>query len=283
MIGVFWLLTALLGGDPCSPVVEPPEVEVDPRSMELRIARSYGIPWAVCAQEKGGKPPLLRVTVKDGAGVHSLLEKPLELGQSLREGTRSISETVTPCRDAAPNARDASAVLQGPAGRRRWYNRRMVEVELIAEGPLAPLAFKAQREVYCRACEDGDTVSFSSYVNDFDKNTVRMVVSLDRARFECAQGGGRMMLRRFWSEPGADEWTLLRPYEVVDNLQERLKPVDANTVRYEVIEPMAKFCKQGKAPLVELVGVDEYASIIHHSYGPSDALHRGGIEFLRCE
>jgi hypothetical protein len=282
MIGLFWLLTALLGGDPCAPAVEPPKVAVDARSMEISISRSYGIPWAVCAQEKGAKPPVLRVTAKDGAGNHVLLEKAVELGESLRDATRSFSATARGCEDAAPNRRDASAVLQGPVGSRHWYNRRIIEIELLAEGPLAPLAFRAQTEVFCRACSDGDTVSFSYYINDFDKHTARMVVSLDKARYECAKGGGRMTLRRFWTEPDAEPWAPLRPYEVVDNLQDRLKP-EGETMTYQSIEPAARFCKAGKSHLFEVVGTDEYATIMRRNYGPSDAIHRSGVEFLRCK
>lgn len=278
---LFWLLAAL-GADPCSPTVEAPVVEVDQRNMEITISRSYGIPWAICAQERGGATPLLRVTAKDGAGTHVLLEKPIELGSSLRDATNHFSVTASGCRDSVPNRRDATAVLQGPVGRRRWHNRRTVEVELVAEGAFAPLAFKAQKEVYCRACSDDDTVSSSYYINDFDKNTARLVVSLDKARYECAKGGGRMMLRRFWTEPGAEQWSPLRPYEVVDNLQDRLRP-DNDTMTFQVIEPAQRFCRPGKSNLFELIGVDEYASIMLHNYGPSDAIYRNGIEFLRCK
>jgi hypothetical protein len=282
MNSLFWLLTALLGGDPCAPSVEAPVVEVDPRSQELRISRSYGLPWAVCAQEKGGKPPVLRVTAKDGAGSHVLYEKPVELNTSLREGERSFSATVSGCEDDAPNRRDPGAVLQGAVGSRHWHNKRTVEVELIAEGAFAPLAFKQQAELYCRACSDRERISFSYYINDFDKHTARMIVSLDKARHECAKGGGRMVLRRFWAAPDADTWVPLRPYEVIDNLQDRLKP-DGQSMSYEAIEPMSRFCKAGKSNVFEVVGIDEYAGIILHNYGPSDAVHRGGIEFLTCK
>jgi hypothetical protein len=282
VISLFWLLTALLGSDPCAPVVEPPSVAVDPRSMEISVSRTYGIPWAVCAQEKGAKAPVLRVTARDGAGNHVLLEKTIELGESLRDATRNFSASARACEDEAPNRRDPTAVLQGPVGSRHWYNRRTVEIELIAEGALAPLAFKAQTEVFCRACSDRDTVSFSYYMNDFDKNTARMVVSLDKARYECAKGGGRMALRRFWSEPNTEEWTPLRPYEVVDNLQDKLKP-DGDKMTYQSIESSARFCKAGKSHLFELLGSDEYATIMRRNYGPSDAIHRSGIEFLRCK
>lgn len=282
MMGLLWILAGWLGGDPCSPSVEAPMVEVDPRSMEVHVSRIYGVPWALCAQEKGSKPPQLRITAKDYAGTHVLLEKPVELTQSLGEGTRKFTATAAGCDGSAPNRRAADAVLQGPVGNRHWYNRRTIEVELLAEGPFAPLAFKAQKEVYCRACTDDDTVSFSYYINDFDKNTARMVMSVDKARFECARGGGRMTLRRFWSAPDAEQWSALRPYEVVDNLQDKLKP-DGERMSYEVIEPLARFCKAGQANLFELVGIDEYATIIRHNYGPSDAIHRAGIEFLKCK
>jgi hypothetical protein len=277
-----WFLAALLGADPCSPSVEEPVVSVDQRSMEITIARTYGIPWAICAQEKGGKAPVLRVTAKDGTGSHVLLEKPIELSSSLRDATTHFSATAAGCRDTVPNRRDATAVLQGPVGNRHWFNRRTVEVELVAEGPLAPLAFKTQTQVFCRACDDSDTVSFSYYINDFDKKTARMVMSLDKARHECARGGGRVMLRRFWAQPGAEQWAPLRPYEVVDNLQERLRP-DGDKVMYELIEPLSRFCKAGMSNLFEVVGVDEYATIIRRNYGPSDAIHRSGIEFLECK
>ncbi|HEX5657198.1 MAG TPA: hypothetical protein VFX59_08380 [Polyangiales bacterium] len=281
-MSLLWLLTALLGGDPCSPFVEPPKVAVDARSMEISISRTFGIPWTVCAQEKGGKAPVLRVTAKDGAGNHVLLEKPVELGESLRDATRSFSATASGCDGTVPNRRDANALLQGPVGSRHWYNRRSIEIELSAEGPFSPLAFKTQTEVFCRACDDGDTASISYYQNDFDKNTVRLVVSLDKARFECAKGGGRMTLRRFWAEPDAEPWAPLRPYEVTDNLQDRLKP-NGESMMYELIEPAARFCKAGKSQLFELIGIDEYATIMRHHYGPSDAIHRSGIEFLRCK
>ncbi len=281
MIGVFWLLTALLG-DPCAPAVEAPFVSVDQRSMEISISRTYGIPWAACALEKGGKPPLLRVTAKDGFGAHVLLEKPIEVSESLRDSTRNLLVTTDGCADTVPNKRDASAVLQGPVGSRHWYNRRTIDVELIAEGPFAPLAFKAQAEVYCRACDDRDTVSFSYYINDFDKHTARMVMQLDKARFECAEGGGRVLLRRYWTQPETEAWAPLRPYEVIDNLQERMKP-EGDKVSYELVEPSARFCKAGKSNLFEVVGVDEYSSIMLHNYGPSDAIHRAGIEFLKCK
>jgi len=49
------------------------------------------------------------------------------------------------------------------------------------------------------------------------------------------------------------------------------------------IEPAAHFCKQNKSNLFELVGVDEYANIIRHNYGPSNAIYRNGIEFLQCK
>lgn len=282
MMSLLWFLAAWLGGDPCSPSVEAPVVSVDQRSMEITIARTYGIPWAICAQEKGGRAPVLRVTAKDGAGSHVLLEKPIELSSSLRDATTHFSATVAGCRDTVPNKRDATAVLQGPVGSRHWFNRRTVEVELVAEGPFAPLAFKTQTEVFCRACDDGDTVSISYYINDFDKKTARMVVSLDRARYECAKGGGRMMLRRFWTQPDTEQWAPLRPYEVVDNLQERLRP-DGDKVMYELVEPMSHFCKAGKSNLFEVIGVDEYATIMRRNYGPSDAIHRSGIEFLKCK
>ncbi|MET0286537.1 MAG: hypothetical protein ABW352_18790 [Polyangiales bacterium] len=282
MNALFWLLTALLGGDPCAPSVEAPVVEVDARSQELRISRGYGLPWAVCAQEKTAKPPVLRVTARDGAGTHVLYEKPVDLSSSLRDASNHFSATVSGCDDDAPNRRDAGAVLQGAVGSRHWYNKRTVEVELIAEGALAPLAFKTQAELYCRACSDRERISFSYYINDFDKNTARMIVSLDKARFECAKGGGRMTLRRFWAPPDADTWVPLRPYEVIDNLQDRLKP-DDKSMSYEAIEPMSRFCKAGKANLFEVVGIDEYSGIILHNYGPSDAVHRGGIEFLKCK
>jgi len=282
MISLLWFLAAWLGGDPCSPQVEPPVVSVDQRSMEITVGRTYGIPWAICAQEKGAKTPVLRVTAKDGSGSHVLLEKPIELSSSLRDATARISATVAGCRGTVPNRRDANAVLQGPVGSRHWFNRRTVEVELIAEGPLAPLAFKTETEVFCRACDDGDTVSFSYYINDFRKNTARMVVSLDKARYECAQGGGRIMLRRFWTQPDVAQWAPLRPYEVVDNLQERLRP-EGDRVKYELIEPLSRFCKVGMSNLFEVVGIDEYATIIARNYGPSDAIHRSGIEFLQCK
>jgi hypothetical protein len=282
MMSLFWLLSAWLGGDPCSPSVEAPVVEVDPRSMEVHVSRAYGVPWAVCAQEKGGRTPQLRVTAKDDAGTHVLLEQPVDLSESLREGTSKFSATAPGCSRSAPNRRAPDAVLQGPVGERHWYNRRLIEVELVAEGAFASLAFKVQKEVFCRACSDDDTVSFSYYVNDFDKNTARMVMSLDKARFECAKGGGRMMLRRFWTAPEAEQWSPLRPYEVIDNLQDRLKP-EGERMSYETTEPFARFCKAGHANLFELVGIDEYATIIRRNYGPSDAIHRGGIEFLRCK
>jgi hypothetical protein len=282
MISVLWLLTALLGGDPCAPRVEPPVVEVDPRSTEIKISRRYGIPWVVCAQEQGGSSPQLRVTAKDVSGTHVLLDKPIDIRESLREGTDQFSASVSGCDDSAPDKRDPAAVLQGPVGARHWYNRRTIEVELVAGGALAPLAFKAQTEVYCRACSDAHGVSFSYYINDFQKNTARMVVSLDKARYECAKGGGRMMLRRFWTEPGTESWAPLRPYEVIDNLQGRMKPA-GNDMMYEVLEPMSRFCKPGKSNLFEVIGIDEYSTIMRRNYGPSDATHRGGIEFLRCK
>jgi len=282
MMMLFWLVGAWLGGDPCAPSVQPPVVEVDPRSMEVHVSRAYGVPWAVCAQEKGGKMPLLRVTARDGAGSHVLLEEPVEPVGSLRGGTHTLSATAMGCGEMAPNRRESTAVLQGPVGSRHWYNRRTIEVELIAEGAFAPLAFKTQKEVYCRACSDDETVSFSYYVNDFDKNTARMVMSLDKQRYECAKGGGRMMLRRFWSEPDTETWSPLRPYEVVDNLEEKLRP-DGERMSYELIEPLTRFCKAGKSNLFELVGIDEYATIIRRNYGPSDAIHRGGVEFLKCK
>lgn len=282
MMSLFWLLSAWLGGDPCRPSVEAPVVEVDPRSMEVHVSRTYGIPWAVCAQEKGGKAPRLRVTARDHAGSHILLDEPVDLSESLRDGTRKLSATAAGCGESAPNRRAPDAVLQGPAGERHWYNPRTIEVELVAEGPFAPLAFKVQKEAFCRACSDDDTVSFSYYVNDFDKNTARMVMSVDKARFECARGGGRMMLRRFWTAPEAEPWSALRPYEVIDNLQDRLKP-DGQRMSYETIEPFARFCKASHANLFELVGIDEYATIVRRNYGPSDAIHRASIEFLRCK
>jgi hypothetical protein len=278
---LFWLLAALSDVDLCKPVVEPPLIEVDPRSMEIKISRSYGIPWVVCAQEKGAPAPVLRVTAKDGSGNHVLFDKAIELRDSLRHDTDSFSARAEGCADVAPNHRDATAVLQGPVGNRHWYNRRTVDVELVAEGGLAPLAFKAQTEVFCRACSDGDRISMSYYINDFDKNTARMILSVDKARYECAKGGGRMTLRRFWKDPAVDEWAPLQPYEVVDNMQDRLKP-EKGEMTLEVIEASHHFCKAGKQNLFELVGIDEYAGIIRHNYGPSDAIHRGGIEFLKC-
>jgi hypothetical protein len=278
---LFWLLAVLSDADLCKPVVEPPSIEVDPHSMEINVSRSYGIPWVVCAQEKGARAPVLRVTAKDGSGAHVLLEKTLDLRDSLRHATDSFSVRTDGCEDVAPNRRDPSAVLQGPVGNRHWYNRRVIEVELVAEGALLPLAFKAETEVFCRACSDGDRISMSYYVNDFDKNTTRMILSVDKARYECAKGGGRMVLRRFWADPAADEWAALQPYEVVDNMQDRLKP-EKGEMSLEVIAPSHLFCKAGKQNLFELVGVDEYAGIILHNYGPSDAIHRGSIEFLKC-
>ncbi|MFM2415721.1 MAG: hypothetical protein RL385_444 [Pseudomonadota bacterium] len=281
MMSWFWLIATWLGGDPCSPSLGLPEVEVDPHSMEIHVSRAYGIPWAICAQEKGAPPPLLRISAKDDSGTHLLLEKPMDLRVSLHDGMRSLSASASGCSQTAPNRRAPGALLQGPVGNRHWYNRRTIEVELIAEGAFAPLAFKEQKEVYCRACDDGNTVSFSYYVNDFDKNTARMVVSVDKERFACAKGGGRMLLRRFWGEPDAETWSPLRPYEVIDNLQDRLKP-DGDRMNYEAVEPYSHFCKPGKSNLFELVGIDEYATIIRRNYGPSDAIHRSSIEFLRC-
>lgn len=282
MMSLLWLLTALLGGDPCAPGKEPPRVSVDRARAMIEVAVDYEVPWAICAQEKGGKPPRLRISASDGAGTEVLLDEPLSLPSSLSELTNTFRASVSACRDTAVNRRDKGAVLAGPAGSRHWYNRRVIEIELIAEGPFAPLAFKQQEEVYCRACSDQDTFSFSYYVNDFDKHTSRMVVSLDKARFECARGGGRLVLRRFWMEPGTEQWAPLRPYDVSDHLEERLKP-DGDKVSFELIEPYARYCKPGKENMFELVGIDEYATIVRRNYGPSDAIHRASIEFLRCK
>jgi hypothetical protein len=282
MMSLLWLLAFLHGADPCSPAVEPPAVEVDQGNMEISISRSYGIPWSICAREQGGAAPVLRVIAKDGTGSHVLLEQTIELRDSLRDADHKFSATASGCRESVPNHRDPNAVLQGPVGSRRWYNRRTVEIELIAEGAYAPLAFKAQAEVFCRACADDEVASASYYMNDFDKNTTRLVITLDKARYECAKGGGRMMLRRYWAPPEADAWSPLRPYEVIDNLQDRLKP-EGDKMTYEAKEPAAHFCRPGKTHLYELIGIDEYASLIHRNYGPSDAIHRSGIEFLRCK
>jgi hypothetical protein len=262
-------------------VVEAPLVEIDPRSMELDISRSYGIPWVVCAQEKGAPAPVLRVTAQDVSGKHVLLEKTIDLRNSLRHSTDSFSARADGCADMAPNRRDPAAVLLGPAGNRHWYNRRVVVVELLAEGALAPLGFKTETEVFCRACSDNERISMSYYINDFDKHTARMILSVDKARYECAKGGGRMVLRRFWKDPGTEEWAPLTPYEVEDDIEDRLKP-DKGQMSLEVIEPSQHFCKAGKENLFELLGIDEYAGLIRHNYGPSDAIYRSGIEFLKC-
>lgn len=281
MMGLLKLLAFLWAADPCSPAVEAPVVAVDPRSMTISVTRKYGVPWAVCGQERGGKPPVLRITAKDGAGSEVLLEKTLDMRHSLHEGTAQLSGSAHVCPSTPPNRRDQGAVLHGPEGGRHWYNRRSIEVELIAEGPFAPLAFKTQTEVLCRACSDREWISFSYYINDFQKQTARMVMSLDKARFECAKGGGHLTLRRFWAAPGQETWAPLRPYEVIEHLETRLTP-KGDAMSYEVVEPAARFCKAGKSHLFELVGVDEFSSIVRKNYGPSDAIHRAGIEFLKC-
>ncbi len=282
MIELLKLLGLLWNADPCAVAVEAPVLAIDARSNTLSVTRKYGVPWAVCASERGGKPPVLRVTARDGAGSEVLLEKTLDMRHTLSDGTAQLSGSVQLCPSTPPNRRDAGAVLHGPEGGRHWHNKRSIEVELIAEGPYAPLAFKTQTEVLCRACSDRQLISFSHYINDFQKHTARMVMSLDKTRYECAKGGGELMLRRFWAAPGEETWAPLRPYEVIEHFESRLTP-KGDSMMYEVVEPAARFCKPGKSHLFELVGVDEFSSIVRKNYGPSDAIHRAGIEFLKCQ
>lgn len=284
------LLFVLLGAAPdyCAwqePHASWPLVKPDERGPDrIEIHRSYSALWARCALDRGGKPPRLRVTAEDGGGRQVLSEKTVELHPGLNpESTSSIYETVSTCDRRPPNRRDKGAVLAGPVGRRRWQNPRKITVELVAEGPMAPIAFKTQFEVLCPACvTEHGVASISHYVHDHHKNETRFYVSVPKERFTCAQGGGRLLVRRYWLDKGAEPWTPLAPYEVIDNFQDRLR-AKGDTMFYETFAPGAHFCRAGKQNLWEAIGIDEYATIVNSSgYGPSPHIRRDGIEFLKC-
>jgi hypothetical protein len=284
------LLFVLLGAAPdyCAwqePHASWPLVKPDERGPDrIEIHRSYSALWARCALDRGGKPPRLRVTAEDGGGRQVLSEKTVELHPGLNpESTSSIYETVSTCDRRPPNRRDKGAVLAGPVGRRRWQNPRKITVELVAEGPMAPIAFKTQFEVLCPACvTEHGVASISHYVHDHHKNETRFYVSVPKERFTCAQGGGRLLVRRYWLDKGTEPWTPLAPYEVMDNFQDRLR-AKGDTMFYETFAPGAHFCRAGKQNLWEAIGIDEYATIVNSSgYGPSPHIRRDGIEFLKC-
>jgi hypothetical protein len=264
------------------PLLKPDERVMATGSIEIH--RNYGAVWARCALDRGGKEPVLRVTANDGRGRHVLVEKTVKLHPSLDpESNPFIYETFQTC-DEPANKRDKGAVLSGPVGQRRWQNPRKITVELLAEGPMAPIAFKTEIEVLCQACiSERKTASMSHYVHEHSKNETRFYVSVPKERHACAEGGGRMILRRYWVDKGSEEWSALNPYEVTDNLQSKLRPKD-ETMFYESLEPGARFCKEGKVNLWEVVGLDEYATIVNHSgYGPSAHIRRAAIEFLKCK
>lgn len=286
------LLFVLLGAAPdyCAwqePRPTWPLVERDERGQNaLEVHRSYNAVWARCALDRGGKAPVLRVTADDGQGRRVLVEKTVTLHASLDpNSTPYLYETFRACDDRPPNRRDKAAVLAGPVGRRRWHNPRKLTVELLAEGPVAPLAFKAQTEVLCPACvTERGTASISHYVQDHAKQETRFYVSVPKERFTCAQGGGRMLVRRYWIDQGKDdEWYALNPYEATDNFQDKLRPKD-DRMFFESHAPGASFCRDGRVNVWEAVGIDEYATIVNHSgYGPSAHIRRDDIEFLKCK
>jgi hypothetical protein len=263
-----------------------PLLQRDERMSDgIELHRSYSGLWARCALDRGGKEPVLRVTADDGQGRKVLVEKTISLHASLDPESRSyIYETFNACETPPPNQRDKGAVLSGPIGRRRWHNPRKITVELLAAGPMAPIGFKVQTEVLCPACAtEHGTASMHHYVTDHQKNQTRFYISVPKERFTCAQGGGRMLVRRYWIDKGAEAWTALNPYEVTDSFQDKLRPKD-NTMFYESVEPGARYCKEGKTNMWEVIGIDEYAAIVNHSgYGPSAHIMRDGIEFLKCK
>jgi len=262
-------------------------VEPDERAMMkdgFEIRRSYKAAWARCALDRGGTPPLLKVTVKDGTETKVLLEKKVELHASLDPfSTSTLYETFRVCEPPA-NQREKGAVLFGPHGRRRWMNPRKVTVELIAQGPMAPIGFKRQFEVLCPACAVAKGVaSMHHYVADHHANQTRFYVSVPKERYACAQGGGRMIVRRYWVDKGGEEWRAVHPYEAIDDFQNKLRLQD-DAMFFESREPGANFCKEGKINLWEVIGLDEYATIVNtSSYGPSSHIRRGTIEFLKCK
>jgi hypothetical protein len=269
------------------PIEQFPLLKPDGRVMatgSLELHRSYSAVWARCALDHGGKDPVLRVTANDGQGRRVLVEKTIKLKPGLDpESKPTIYETFQTC-DEPSNKRDKNAVLSGPVGQRRWHNPRKITVELLAEGPVAPIAFRTEIDVLCQACiSERKTASISHYVQDHAKNETRFYVSVPKERYACAEGGGRMVLRRYWVDKGSEAWTPLVPYEVTDNLQTKLRPKD-ETMFYESLEPGARFCKDGKTNVWEVVGLDEFATIVNHSgYGPSAHIRRDGIEFLKCK
>jgi hypothetical protein len=267
-------------GHPHWPLLQPDERTKD----GIELHRSYRGVWARCALDRGGKPPVLRITATDGQGRQVLVEKTVRLDASLDPDSRPyIYETFSAC--AAPsNQRDKGAVLAGPVGRRRWHNPRKITVELLAHGPMAPIGFRAEAEVLCPACvtEQG-TASISHYVQDHQKNLTRFYVSVPKERFACAQGGGRMLVRRYWIDKGSEEWQPLEPYEATDDFQNQLRP-KGDAMFYESLAPGARFCKEGKVNVWEAIGLDEYSTIVNHSgYGPSAHIRRANIEFLKCK
>jgi hypothetical protein len=262
-----------------------PLLQRDERSPDgIELHRSYNAVWARCALDRGGKPPLLRITATDGQGRHVLVEKTVELHAGLDPRSEPyLYETFRAC-EAPGNQRDPGAVLAGPVGRRRWHNPRKITVELLAQGPMAAIGFKAETDVLCPACAtERGTASISHYVRDHQKAETRFYVSVPKERFACAQGGGRMLLRRYWIEKGSEEWQPLSPYEATDNFQDQLRPKDKD-MAYESFEPGARFCKDGKTNVWEAIGLDEWSTIVNHSgYGPSAHIRRDGIEFLKCK
>jgi hypothetical protein len=264
-----------------------PLLKPDDRAMatnSIEIHRNYSAVWARCALDRGGKEPVLRVTADDGQGRHVLVEKTVKMHPSLDpESKPFIYETFQTC-DAPTNKRDKGAVLSGPVGRRRWHNPRKITVELLAEGPMAPIGFKTGLEVLCQACvTERQTASMSHYVHEHQKNEARFYISVPKDRYACAEGGGRMIVRRYWADKGSEEWTLLIPYEATDNFQSKLRRKD-DTMFYESLEPGARFCKEGKVNVWEVIGLDEYSTIVNHSgHGPSSHIRRDTIEFLKCK
>ncbi len=282
------LLLAALGATPdyCAwhePAARFPMLSHDERGDTWKIHRRYGALWARCALDRGAKPPVLLVVAREGGDRRVLLEKTIELRPSLDpESIAEISETFRPCDRDPPNRRARGAVLEGPTGRRRWKNPRTIEVELVAQGPLAPLSFKARAEALCDACvTEKGTASISNYVRE--KNETRFYVSVPKERFACARGGGRMILRRYWADAGTKEWSPLVPDDVVDNLEEKLRPKE-ETMFFESLAPASRFCRPGKTYIWEVIGIDEYSTIVNRSsYGPSAHIRRAEIEFLKCK
>ncbi|MBN1962521.1 MAG: hypothetical protein JW841_16430 [Deltaproteobacteria bacterium] len=260
-----------------------PLITVEDYGGQWRINRNYHRLWAMCMLQCGAKAPILRVTAYDDNKKQIILEKAIDLKQSLDPHSyASVSETFYPCDNSPPNRRNKDAVLFGAVSRRQWHNPRKIVVEIIAKGIMAPIAAKTQAEVMCQACETKHgTASLNHYISE--KDTARFYISVPKARYQCAGDGGRLILRRYWIDEGSEKWFPIVPYQAVNNLQNKLKP-QGDKMMYEIKSPAKNFCRSKKTNIWEVIGIDEYATIANHgNYGPAANIRRDQVEFLRCK